>query len=95
VVVDDLDIVRVPRSPAKTDPPLVIDSDAVLPLPTSLELLKPVSRRDSQIFDDGGRIEHPELSKTDLLNVRTELSDALASEESFSVAVLKALDHTE
>jgi hypothetical protein len=36
----DLDRVCVPILPTKADPPLVVDSDAVLPLPTSAQLLQ-------------------------------------------------------
>ena len=39
------------RGPLKANPPLVIDSDAVLTLAVSLQGLKPVSRWLSQILD--------------------------------------------
>jgi hypothetical protein len=43
VVVHDLDVLRVPVAPRETDPPLVIDTDAVLPGAVASQRLKPVS----------------------------------------------------
>ncbi len=37
VIVHDLDVVRVPVSPHETETPLVVDTDAVLPLPLAAQ----------------------------------------------------------
>jgi hypothetical protein len=45
VVVDDLDIVRVSVPPFKADPELVVDPDAVLAFPVTLECFQPEARQ--------------------------------------------------
>lgn len=93
MVVDDLDIMGVSRSPAETDPPLLVDTNAVLAGTIPLELLQTVSGRDPEIVEHRGRIEHPELPQSDLLNVGAQLPHGAALEEAFGVAVTEALDH--
>lgn len=44
MVVHDLDLVSIARSPDETDPPLVVDTDAVLTLAVPLECFKPIAR---------------------------------------------------
>ena len=45
VIIDDLDLVSVAITPYKTDPPLIVDSNAVLALAIAGEFLEPISRR--------------------------------------------------
>jgi hypothetical protein len=47
VVINDVDIDRAWRSfgPFKANPPLVIDADAVLPLPVTIESFKPIAAK--------------------------------------------------
>jgi hypothetical protein len=45
VVVHDLDIMRVTVSPDETQPPLVIDANAVLPGPTANQRFQVIGRR--------------------------------------------------
>jgi hypothetical protein len=52
VIVDDLDIPGVPINPAETDPPLIVDADTTLALPTALERLERISGRRSQLSSD-------------------------------------------
>jgi hypothetical protein len=93
VVVDDLDLEGVTAAPDEADPPLAIDSDAVLPRPIPFQLLEPIGRRDPQVFDPLGSVEHSQLPETDPLNVRPEAFHALALEEALGVSVREALDH--
>jgi hypothetical protein len=93
MVVDDLDIVCVSRSPAETDPPLLVDADAVLAGAISLELLKAVARRNPEVVEDRRSIEHAELSESDPLNVTVQLPHREALEETFGIAVTEAFDH--
>jgi len=44
MVISDFNLMGVTISPFKADPKLVVDPNAVLSLPLSLERLKPVSR---------------------------------------------------
>jgi hypothetical protein len=52
MVINDLDIDRAGRAagPLKTDPPLVVDADAVLTLPIALERFQPIARQSDEIF---------------------------------------------
>ncbi len=62
MVVDDLNVVRVAAAPSETDPPLVVDSDAVLPAPVALERLQPVARRYAQVVQALGGVELNQLA---------------------------------
>ena len=50
VVIDYFNIVGIAFMPPEADSPLVIDPDAMLPLPISFQLLKTVSRWNSKAF---------------------------------------------
>jgi hypothetical protein len=50
MIIYDFDIAGVIVSPVETDPPLVIDSDGILPTPAPFELFQPICRRHPQIF---------------------------------------------
>jgi hypothetical protein len=52
VVVDDLNAFRTGGCPSKTHPPLLVDADTVVTGAMTLELLKPIAWRDSEISDD-------------------------------------------
>ena len=57
VIVHDLDIVRVPRSPGETDSPAVIDADAVQTGAATPQPLQPVAAKSSGIGEAGGRFQ--------------------------------------
>ncbi len=57
VVVNDLDVGRTGIGPAKTDPKLIVDPDAVLPLPVALPGLQPVARGHLQVLQDVSLVE--------------------------------------
>jgi len=69
MIIYDFDIVGVIVSPVETDPPLVIDSNGILPTPVPFELFQPIGRRHPQIFQARCAIEHPQLPKSDSLQV--------------------------
>jgi hypothetical protein len=62
VVVDDLNVFRPGGCPSKTDPPLLVDADAVVAGTITLELLEPIAGRYSEISDDISSIEDQKLS---------------------------------
>ena len=49
MVVDDLNIMGVAVAPAKADPPLVIDSDAVLSFSIAQQALQPIAGRSPEV----------------------------------------------
>jgi hypothetical protein len=48
VVIDDLDITRTVVGPDKTQPPLRVDTDAVLPASITVQRFEPISGRAPQ-----------------------------------------------
>ena len=57
VIVDNLDLAGARRSPDEADPPLVVDSDAVLTDPVALECSQPVPRWNAEFIKLVGSIE--------------------------------------
>jgi hypothetical protein len=50
MIVGYLNIEGIPLMPSKTYPPLIVNSDAVLPLPIASQLLQTVTWRHTQVF---------------------------------------------
>jgi hypothetical protein len=61
VVVNDLDLLWASVGPPETDPPLVVDSDAVLTRSIALQLLEPVAWRQAKLFERNDRADLPQL----------------------------------
>jgi hypothetical protein len=57
VVVNDFNVGRTGVCPAKANPKLIVDSDAVLPLPVSLQSLEPIAGRNPEILQDVGLVQ--------------------------------------
>jgi hypothetical protein len=93
VVIHDLNIISISRAPTETDPPLLVDSDAVLTFSVSFESFQSISRRYPEVVEDRGCIEHPEFSKRNSLDPRPQFLGRQSLEEAFGVAVSEALDH--
>jgi hypothetical protein len=72
VVIGDLDIERVPRSPHEADTPTFIDADAVLSGTIAFERLEPIAGRDTKVVEGFGSIEKDELSERWTLKVWRE-----------------------
>jgi hypothetical protein len=93
VVISNLDIESVPFPPSKTDPILIVDADAILSGPISLQRLKSICR---------WRCKIPQLFRTVDLNQPSEgrAGDALKSldspllENRFSIFIPKGTDQT-
>ena len=92
MIIHNLNLKRIAPSPAKTDPPLIVDADAVLPLPFSLEGLQAVSGRGSKVAQLQSAIQQAELASSGSLN-RSKSRDALAPMQSLRVSTAKRPDH--
>jgi len=57
VIIDNLDIESIPIPPNKTHPVLIINSDTVLPLATSVKRLQSVPWRHAQVREGDCGIE--------------------------------------
>jgi hypothetical protein len=52
MIIDDLDVFRRSFPPEETDSPLVVDPNAILPVPVAAQSLEPVSWNRTQIRQD-------------------------------------------
>lgn len=57
MVISHLDVVGITVFPSKADSVLIVDPDAELPLPVTLQLLQPVAGRGPQITQFNGGLE--------------------------------------
>ena len=93
VVIDNLHAFRVMvRRPAEADAPLVIDPDAILSAPVSLQSLKTVSRRDPEVIQPRCGIKKHQFAPGGAFKT-TKCSDELIVEQPFRVPIGKASDH--
>src|SRR3954470_15250752 len=57
VIIDNLYVVHAIGFPAETDPPLIVNTNAMLPGPVTLQRFEPISRRGLQVRKGNGRID--------------------------------------
>ena len=92
MIVRDFNVVGVALAPAKTNLPLIVDPNAVLPLavpPQPFQTVAGERRENSQIV---GRLDHIELPKSRALD-GAELPAGLAMKEPLSLIGPEGLDH--
>jgi len=68
VVIYNLDVKRIASRPAKADPPLIVDSNAALPLPAARKLLQVIPGWNPQIVELFRGIENQQLPECDPLD---------------------------
>jgi hypothetical protein len=91
MIVSDLDVVSVVLSPDKTNPVLVINSDAVLSATASPQFLQAVAGREPQIIEHKRRVKH---GKFPFRRGRWKRASRLASSPDFRrTPVGETLDH--
>ena len=69
MVVNYLHILGTLRSPHKANSPLIVDTNAVLPLSISLQSFKMIAWRYTQVFKDRGPVKLLQLSKRRTFNI--------------------------
>src|ERR1051325_4641550 len=87
MVVNDLGVERVPVTRDEAGSPLVVNTDPPLPLPVSLELLKPVRGWTREVFESRSGIQHAQFSDGNLLQVRGKPARALKVKQPFRLTV--------
>src|SRR4051794_3542179 len=92
VVIDDRHVVRVPVAPDETDPPLVVDADAVLAAPIATEFFQAIPGRDAQVVECFSRVARDELTEHRPAHLRWVATHGLAGKEAFGVTIAEALD---
>src|SRR6267154_2335000 len=93
MIINYLNLVGITFMPAKTNAPLFVDSDAVLPSPIPRQLFQTIAGNCSKIFKLFCSIELPQLSQGDALDIRWQLSCGLAIKKCRRLAIAKAPDH--
>jgi len=92
MIIHNLHIKRIAPSPAKTDPPLIVNADAVLSLPFSLEGLQAVSGRGSKVAQLHGAVQLSQFPARGPFN-GDKAWHALALVEPLGITAAKGPDH--
>lgn len=92
VIVHNFNLVGTVFSPHKTDAPLVINADTVLPLPAAFERLQHIARRNSQAAQLGGRMDLQQLAPRHPFDV-PEPADGQALKQAFGVGTEERANH--
>lgn len=93
MVVHDLHFKGVPLAPLEADPPLVVDSDAVLAGPVPFQRLQAIAGWHPQIEEALGVVQHPQLPSCRFLNLQGQLPHRLAMPDLFGPVALEGPDH--
>jgi hypothetical protein len=93
VIVRYFYVMRTALAPDKADAPLIVDTDAVLPLTTAMQFLQAIGGRGLQIAQLGGGIEHGQFAQCRPLD-GSKSADALASKKLFRLGGAERNDHT-
>jgi hypothetical protein len=80
-------------APHKTDSPLIIDSDRVLPFPIASQCLQLITRRRSQDTQLCGSVQLEQFSQGDPFD-RSKAFGMLVLKKLFGLLRAKALNHT-
>lgn len=92
MIIHNFDFVRMAFLPAKTDAPLVVDPDAVLPQPTALQGFQAITRRHSHLAQFRSGVQGEQLAPCASLNRRRESTCNLRPEEAFGLCAREAQD---
>ncbi len=70
--------VGVPIPPFKADTPLVVDANAMLTFPLPYQFFQAIGRRNAQVLEREGSVQHTQLSQGNLLNILRQFVGTLA-----------------
>ena len=74
MIVHNLDLISGTFKPFEAYSPLIVDPYTVLPFSASTKLFQVVGRRNTQIVNVLGIVEHTKLTQSNLLDIRWQLS---------------------
>src|SRR5579872_7468108 len=95
MVVHDFHLLRIATAPDEANPPLIIDSDAVLAGSVASQGFQPVAWRCKQIAQCPRPVQVFELAPGGVLNVRRQLAGALTQENALRLAAREGGYHKE
>ena len=93
MIVDDLDLPCLSAAPLKADSPPVIDADAVLAEPVTLQGLEAIAGRNAEVVQSHCRIKGLEFRPCPALESLRKVPDSMASEKRCRALVSETLDH--
>ena len=93
MVIDDLDLVRPPVAPDEADPPLVVDSNAVLSRPVAAQHFQMVTGRRTKVGQGASCIQIVQPAKCGLGDV-AETSALAGAEQGLRMLACKRPNHT-
>ena len=93
MVIHDFDLVGITMFPAKTDPPLVVKTDAELTGAGSSEFLEPIPRGNREVVEFRRRIQLPELPERAPLDLCAELPDWFPAKQPLRILIAETADH--
>ena len=79
MIIDYLDIFSIPVVPSEADAPLVVDANAPLATPFTLQGFQPITRWLSKVGHSRCRIDHPQLALGNSDQIGGEASCMLSS----------------
>jgi len=94
VIINNLYSGCVTRFPNKANAPLIVDSDAVLPSPITLQQLQPISRWHPQKIQSYRSIKLRQLTKRNRLNVN-ETGNASLVKNRLGIGTGKTQNHAQ
>jgi hypothetical protein len=93
MIVNDLNVRRVTVTPPETDPPLLVNPDAVLAFAIAFQGLELIRAWNKKVLQISSRIQLLQLHQRPLLNVARKPLGVLATPDSLSLLATKGLDH--
>jgi hypothetical protein len=92
MIINDLNVEGVAVLPHETNPPLVIDTDTVLPLAIAFQRFESISRRRRQVLQFACSVKLPQFALGHAFDC-PETADALTAIKPFGVFGPERLDH--
>jgi hypothetical protein len=93
MVINDLHVVCIRPAPSETDPPLVVDPDAMLAASAAFQCFEPISGWNEQVHELPGCMQIQQLSPSHALN-GAEAQDQPVVEKQRGIGVPEGSDHT-
>jgi hypothetical protein len=93
VIVGELYLMRFAIAPDEADPPLIVDADAVLPLPVAAKHLQPITRHGAKLLEALRGMDQLELATRPRDDALVDTPHASTLEQRRGTPISEAPDH--
>lgn len=93
MIINNFNKMSIPILPNKTNSPLAVDADAMLPASISLESFQPIPKGNAQVIQRDGVVQDFELAHGNTLDVWGQANDTKSQEQFFCPTVFRAHYH--